>query len=258
MVSRLARSNAGEDALRVEEREEAVGLQQRQRHRQVAGVLVDLVAAVLTLAAQRLQRRDDARHQLHDDRRVDVRVHRPMPRSRSGDRPPPENRSSSPTSALLETKLASAPGRCPAPAPTPAARKTISIPRTKRIRRRMSGARNALSSDSNTGQASPDGCVGRRRPPPIPPGHRCPAAGRDGRPFRCWRPARRRASRRLVRRRSSAAASAVVGLAGGSRIEPPWRASGSSPPSTPSAGIAVVGTSRTFTTPPAASIFSRA
>ena len=75
-VSKLDRSNVpGQDALRVEQGEHAVGLQDRHRDGQVAGVLVDLVAPELTLAAERLERRHDARHQLHDDRGVDVRVH---------------------------------------------------------------------------------------------------------------------------------------------------------------------------------------
>ena len=66
---------AGQHALRVEERQHAVRLQDRHRDGQVAGVLVDLVAPELTLAAERLERRHDAAHQLHDDRGVDVRVH---------------------------------------------------------------------------------------------------------------------------------------------------------------------------------------
>ena len=60
----------------VQDGQEAVGLEQGQRHGQVAGVLVDLVAAVLALAAESAWRRGiDALHQLHDDRGVDVRVH---------------------------------------------------------------------------------------------------------------------------------------------------------------------------------------
>ncbi len=75
-VAPFAEVEAGrQNALRVEEGQEPVRLQDRHRHRQVAGVLVDLVPAVLTLAAERLERRDDAGHQLHDDRGVDVRVH---------------------------------------------------------------------------------------------------------------------------------------------------------------------------------------
>ncbi len=65
----------GQDALGVEQGEEPVGLEHRHRDGQVAGVLVDLVAAVLALAAEGLERGHHARHQLHDDRRVDVRVH---------------------------------------------------------------------------------------------------------------------------------------------------------------------------------------
>ena len=75
-VSQLPRSNGGaEHAVRRQERQQPVRLEQRHRHRQVARVLVDLGAAVLTLALQRLERGDDARHELHDDRGVDVRVH---------------------------------------------------------------------------------------------------------------------------------------------------------------------------------------
>ena len=51
---------AGQDALRVEQRQHAVRLQDRHRDGQVAGVLVDLVAPELTLAAERLERRHDA------------------------------------------------------------------------------------------------------------------------------------------------------------------------------------------------------
>ena len=75
-VSKLPRSNvAGQHAAVVEQGQEPVGLQQRHRHRQVAGVLGDLVAPVFPLAAERLERGHDALHQLHDDRRVDVGVH---------------------------------------------------------------------------------------------------------------------------------------------------------------------------------------
>ena len=75
-VSKLPRSkSAGEDALRVEQGQEAVRLEQRERDREIAGVLVDPVPAVLTFPAEGLERRDHPRHQLHDDRRVDVRVH---------------------------------------------------------------------------------------------------------------------------------------------------------------------------------------
>ena len=65
----------GQDVLRCQQGQHAVRLQDRHRDRQVAGVLVDLVAPELTLAAERLEGRHDAGHQLHDDRRVDVRVH---------------------------------------------------------------------------------------------------------------------------------------------------------------------------------------
>ena len=75
-VSRLARSKVPvRTPLRVEQGQEAVGLEDGHRDGEVAGVLGDLVAPVLTLAAQRLERRHDALHQLHDDRCVDVGVH---------------------------------------------------------------------------------------------------------------------------------------------------------------------------------------
>ena len=65
-VSRLARSKFGmtcdtAGALAGQQDEVAVGLQQAHGHRQVAGVLVDLVAAVLAFALQLLQPGHDAR-----------------------------------------------------------------------------------------------------------------------------------------------------------------------------------------------------
>ena len=107
----------------------AVGLEDRHRDGQVAGVLVDLVAAVLTLAAERLERGDDARHQLHDDRGVDVRVHPQRRRPRTCDRPPPENRSSSPNSGLLlEELLRAAALSMPGTGTGASSRKTIRSP----------------------------------------------------------------------------------------------------------------------------------
>ena len=100
----------------------------------------------------------DARHQLHDDRGVDVRVH-PQRHDR-------EVRQAAAREQVEQRRPASCPGRSSAAAPCrrpgsardASRRKTISSPRTYRIRRRMSGARKALRSDSNTGQASsPDG-----------------------------------------------------------------------------------------------------
>ena len=64
------------------------------RHRQVAGVLVDLVAPVLAFALELLEPGHDPGHQLHDDRGVDVRVH-PRAMIEKVARPPPENRFSS-------------------------------------------------------------------------------------------------------------------------------------------------------------------
>ena len=75
-VSKLPRSNRPvRTLLRVEEGQEAVRLEHRHRDGQVARVLGDPVAPVLALAAEGLERGHDALHQLHDDRRVDVRVH---------------------------------------------------------------------------------------------------------------------------------------------------------------------------------------
>ena len=51
---------------------DAVGLQRGEDHRAVARVLVDDLAALLALFLQGFERRDDRRHQLHDDRRRDV------------------------------------------------------------------------------------------------------------------------------------------------------------------------------------------
>ena len=85
--------------------QEAERLQERHRHGQVAGVLVDLVAAVLALAAERLERRDHARHQLHDDRGVDVRVHRRARRPRSSTGRRRTNRSRMPNSGVVLEEL---------------------------------------------------------------------------------------------------------------------------------------------------------
>jgi hypothetical protein len=48
------------------------GLEQRQRHGAVAGVLVDLLAALLALFLQLFQRRHHRGQQLHDDRGRDI------------------------------------------------------------------------------------------------------------------------------------------------------------------------------------------
>ena len=50
----------------------AVGLNQRQQHGAVARILVDDLAALLAFLLQRFQRRDDRRHELHDDGGGDV------------------------------------------------------------------------------------------------------------------------------------------------------------------------------------------
>ena len=63
----------GDDAGRALEPDgDAVGLEHGQHDGQVARVLVDDLAALLALLLQLLERRDDRRHQLHDDRGGDV------------------------------------------------------------------------------------------------------------------------------------------------------------------------------------------
>ncbi len=52
---------------------DAIGLEDRQDHGAVAGILVDDLAALLALLLELLERRHDRGHQLHDDRRRDVR-----------------------------------------------------------------------------------------------------------------------------------------------------------------------------------------
>jgi len=51
---------------------DAVGLHDGEQHRAVARILVDDLAALLAFLLQRFQRRDDRRHELHDDRGGDV------------------------------------------------------------------------------------------------------------------------------------------------------------------------------------------
>ena len=51
---------------------DAIALDRRQKHGQVARILVDLLAAGLTVLLQLLERRHDGGHQLHDDRCGDV------------------------------------------------------------------------------------------------------------------------------------------------------------------------------------------
>ena len=60
--------------LRGQDGQVAIRLEERKRHRQVARVLVDPGAAVFAFARQSLEAGHDARHELHDDRGVDVRV----------------------------------------------------------------------------------------------------------------------------------------------------------------------------------------
>ena len=109
----------------------------------------------------------DARHQLHDDRRVDVRVH-PQRHDREVRQAAAREQVEQAGQRValdedLQLRLVDARDR----APTPAGGRRSAAPRTYRIRRRMSGARKALRSDSNTGQASSPvgrlGLVGRGR-----------------------------------------------------------------------------------------------
>jgi hypothetical protein len=52
---------------------DAVGLERGQQHREIAGVLVDRLAALLAFFLELLERRRHRRHQLDDDRGRDVR-----------------------------------------------------------------------------------------------------------------------------------------------------------------------------------------
>jgi hypothetical protein len=52
---------------------DAVGLHGCEQHSAVAGVLVDDLAALLTFLLQLLERRNDRRHELHDDGSGDIR-----------------------------------------------------------------------------------------------------------------------------------------------------------------------------------------
>ena len=69
---------------------DAVGLEHRDQHREVAGVLVELLAPRLAFLLQRLQRRDGRGHQLDDDAGADVghdvqREHRHAPQRAAGE-----------------------------------------------------------------------------------------------------------------------------------------------------------------------------
>ncbi len=66
-------------------------------------------------------------------------------------RPPPLNRSSRPNTGLDPRKAARAVRSTPGTGTWASSRKTSRIPATYRIRRRRSGARNALRMASNTG-----------------------------------------------------------------------------------------------------------
>ena len=52
---------------------DAIGLERREEHRAVAGILVDLLAALLAFLLELLEMRRDRRHQLDDDRCRDIR-----------------------------------------------------------------------------------------------------------------------------------------------------------------------------------------
>ncbi len=77
----------------------------------------------------------------------------PSPTTEKRESPPPEKRSRSPKRALSAKKSWSALGSAPGTGTWARARKTMRIPSTKRIRRRMSGARKALRRDSYIGEA---------------------------------------------------------------------------------------------------------
>ena len=66
------------------------------------------------------------------------------------DRPPPDNRSRTPKMAFELMKLASCALSTPGTGTWARNLKTMRIARTYRIRRRISGARKAFSSESNT------------------------------------------------------------------------------------------------------------
>ena len=92
---------AGQDAAaRSRQGQEAVGLQQRHRDGQVAGVLVDLVAPVLTFPAEGLEAR--ARRPCISCMMIEALMYgfTPSATTEKFDSPPPENRLSSPNSGL--------------------------------------------------------------------------------------------------------------------------------------------------------------
>ena len=271
-VSKLPRSNAPvRTPLRVEEGQEPVGLEHRHRDRQVARVLGDLVPPVLTLAAERLQRRDDALHQLHDDRRVDVRVHaqrddREVRQAAAREQvQQPEQRV-----ARRGTRRAAS-GRCPAPARRPGTGR-----RSAGRGRPGSGAGCPAPGRRSAGiRTRGSGVVaGRRRrrlaSSAVSASESVFASRRQRRP----RPRRRRRSasavglRSAAPRPSAAARSTSARLGGAARRRRPIA---SPRPRRRRVGrlgrrcvdadrldAASVGTSRTDTVPPAASIFVRA
>src|SRR3954452_11041919 len=115
----------------------------------------------------------------------------------------------------------------------------------------MSGARNALRSDSNTGQASPDGAsVASASAESSWSSVSGPAAD----PFAVSSSAGPTASIFAASSASSASSAAGASSAGAVVLADAGTTS-SVVGSTPSAGVDVVGTSSTLTVPPAASIF---
>src|SRR5439155_4482307 len=71
----VARSEGVQHALLLHKNRDADALKERERNGQNAGVLVDLVAAVLALFGEPLERGDRLIEEGHDDRGVDVRVY---------------------------------------------------------------------------------------------------------------------------------------------------------------------------------------
>ena len=71
--ARIDHHRSGGRYLAFEPHGNAIGLEGRQDHRAVAGVLVDLLPAGLAFLLQRLERRHHRRQDLHDDGRRDIR-----------------------------------------------------------------------------------------------------------------------------------------------------------------------------------------
>ena len=210
---------ARQHALRVEQRQEPVRLEQGHRHGQVAGVLVDLVPAVLALALEGLERRDHARHQLHDDRGVDVRVHAQGDDREARQPAAGQQVQHAEQGVVLEVLRGAGPGRRPEPARGPGTGRRSGSRGRRAARRRMSGARKALSSESNTGRYAfvAGGRRCRRSPASSPVTRLVRGVGRRRRHRRRRRRARRAASARVgrLRPRRRQAASTTVGSGDG-------------------------------------------